>query len=119
MVRLHLADRCVSYGPILRIRCVTHPKDLYRRDRYRVMLALIWLTALVSTIILYHGGTWFQSRVALFGLGLAFGGSAGNFLDILRFRYVIDFIDLGWWPVFNVADVAIIAGLLMAFWPPN
>jgi len=48
------------------------------------------------------------------GLGLALGGSASNLFDILRDRHVIDFIDLGWWPVFNVADIAIVVGLVMA-----
>jgi signal peptidase II len=47
---------------------------------------------------------------------LAFGGAAGNLLDILRLRSIVDFIDLHWWPVFNLADVAIVAGLVVAFW---
>jgi len=38
-------------------------------------------------------------------------------LDLLRRKYVLDFIDLGWWPVFNMADVGIVAGLVLAFWP--
>jgi len=29
---------------------------------------------------------------------------------------VIDFLDLGWWPVFNLADVAITIGVTMALW---
>ncbi len=77
---------------------------------------LAWFTALVSAIILHRSGAWFQSHVALFGLGLAFGGAAGNLLDILRWRYVVDFIDLRWWPVFNLANVAIVAGLVVALW---
>ena len=28
-----------------------------------------------------------------------------------------DFIDLRWWPVFNIADVGIVVGLVVAFWP--
>jgi signal peptidase II len=36
-------------------------------------------------------------------------------LDVLRRRHVVDFIDLGWWPVFNVADVGIVGGLVLAF----
>jgi signal peptidase II len=48
---------------------------------------------------------------------LALGGAAGNLRDILRRHYILDFIDLRWWPVFNLADVSIVAGLLLAFWP--
>ena len=51
------------------------------------------------------------------GLACAFGGAAGNLIDILRYERVTDFIDLKWWPVFNLADVAIVGGLLVAFWP--
>jgi signal peptidase II len=55
--------------------------------------------------------------VALLGLGAALGGAAGNLLDVVRRRSIVDFIDLGWWPTFNLADVAILAGLAAAFWP--
>jgi signal peptidase II len=79
-------------------------------------LVLIWFAALASAIALHGSGAWFQSHVSLLGLGMALGGAAGNLWDILRRHYVVDFIDLGWWPVFNLADVAIVAGLVLAFW---
>lgn len=44
-------------------------------------------------------------------LGLIWGGALGNFFDRVRFGFVVDFIDLGWWPVFNVADSCITVGL--------
>jgi signal peptidase II len=55
-------------------------------------------------------------------VGLVIGGAAGNVIDRL-FRSpgwlrgaVIDFIDLQWWPIFNVADMAItVGGLLLVF----
>lgn len=50
-------------------------------------------------------------------LGLIIGGAVGNLTDRLV-RYhggaVIDFIDLRWWPVFNLADAAITVGVLLA-----
>lgn len=59
-------------------------------------------------------GAWF--------VGLVAGGAAGNIVDRL-FRgeawlhgAVVDFIDLQWWPVFNIADAAIcIGGALLVF----
>jgi signal peptidase II len=42
--------------------------------------------------------------------GLIMAGAIGNLLDRLRLNYVVDFFDLGWWPVFNVADMAIVCG---------
>lgn len=117
LVQVHLADRCVSWGPILRIRCVSNVKQIFRRDGARALLVLVWLTAFLSAMALYRSGAWFQGRAALFGLGLAFGGSAGNLLDILRRGHIVDFVDLRWWPVFNLADVAIVGGLVTALWP--
>ena len=47
------------------------------------------------------------------GVGFAIGGAAGNVLDWLRRGRVTDFIDLGWWPVFNLADAGIVTGILL------
>ena len=62
-------------------------------------------------------------------VGLIVGGAVGNLLDRL-FREpgwlrggVVDFIDLQWWPIFNVADIAITVGgvllLLSSLRPPR
>ncbi len=45
------------------------------------------------------------------GVGLVVGGAVGNLLDRLRFGYVIDFVSIGPWPNFNVADSAISVGV--------
>lgn len=48
-------------------------------------------------------------------LSLILAGAAGNLIDRLRLGFVIDFIDLRVWPVFNVADmtICIATGLLI------
>jgi signal peptidase II len=43
--------------------------------------------------------------------GMQLGGAAGNLLDRIRYGHVFDFVDLTWWPVFNVADSAIVLGV--------
>jgi signal peptidase II len=103
-----------GWGSFVRIRCVLHRAGLYQSRRAHAMFAGTWLLALISAATLYWMGLRFQTGPALVGLGLAFGGSGSNLFDILRDRYIVDFIDLGWWPVFNLADVAIVAGLAMA-----
>ncbi len=52
----------------------------------------------------------------IFALSAIFGGAIGNYIDRLRFRYVIDFLDFHIqsvysWPAFNVADSAIVCGV--------
>jgi len=44
--------------------------------------------------------------------GLLLGGAAGNLIDRTRQGYVTDFIDLPFWPAFNVADTCITIGVL-------
>ena len=45
--------------------------------------------------------------------GLLVGGALGNLADRVRDGAVIDFIDLPLWPTFNLADLAIVAGVFL------
>ncbi len=53
------------------------------------------------------------------GLSIILGGAVGNFIDRVRFGYVIDFLDFFLkdyhWPAFNVADSAVTAGTFWLF----
>ena len=44
-------------------------------------------------------------------LGLQLGGAISNLSDRLVFGSVTDFISVGWWPVFNIADSSIVVGI--------
>jgi signal peptidase II len=57
-----------------------------------------------------------RERGLLAGLGLVGGGAAGNFIDRLIYGHVVDFVDLRVWPVFNLADSAIVIGGLYLAW---
>jgi signal peptidase II len=55
-------------------------------------------------------------------LGMVLGGVMGNFLDHIFRGYVVDFVDIGFWPIFNIADVSIIIGLCLLtyhLWDPE
>ena len=52
------------------------------------------------------------SIILTVALGLQLGGAIGNLIDRVRFGYVVDFMDLSVWPVFNVADSAIVCGVV-------
>jgi len=49
-------------------------------------------------------------------MALILGGAIGNLIDRLVFGYVIDFIDVRVWPVFNVADSSITIGVGLLMW---
>jgi signal peptidase II len=75
-----------------------------------VLFALVATAVSVSIIVYFRrvadGPTLFR-----FGLALVLGGAIGNLIDRIRLGYVVDFIDLRWWPVFNVADSAVVIGV--------
>lgn len=102
-------------GPLLQIREVHHHERIYGHAGFRAALIVIWCFAAVAALWMHSSGLFLHSRFAMAGVGCALGGAAGNLFDILRRQHVVDFIDLGWWPVFNLADVAIVGGLLLAF----
>lgn len=49
-------------------------------------------------------------------LALILAGAVGNTIDRLRLGYVTDFIDFRIWPIFNIADSAITAGVFIIAW---
>jgi signal peptidase II len=55
-------------------------------------------------------------RGAWVPVGLLLGGAAGNLIDRAREGAVTDFVDLPLWPAFNLADVAIVAGVVALLW---
>ena len=71
-----------------------------------------FLTAALIVIIglMYYNLRYSVDRLVQIMMGLIVAGALGNFIDRIRLRYVIDFFDLGWWPVFNIADMAVVVG---------
>lgn len=57
-----------------------------------------------------------DSLMLRLSLGLMLGGAMGNLIDRVRLGHVVDFIDVGAWPVFNLADSAIVVGLIGLMW---
>jgi len=76
---------------------------------------LLTLTAIVgiAAILIYIRYPPFNSILVRIALGLLLGGAVGNLIDRLAMGRVIDFIDIGAWPVFNLADSAITVGVIL------
>ena len=72
---------------------------------------------LVSLVILfYYRHIADESWPIRLSLGLVLGGALGNLIDRVRLGHVIDFIDPHIWPVFNLADSAVVCGVaILAF----
>ena len=78
----------------------------------------------VAALVIIAGLLWFlrsaSGRWAAVAAGLVIGGAIGNLIDRAARSDrgfmgggVVDFVDLGWWPVFNVADAAVVVGVLL------
>lgn len=70
------------------------------------------------TFFLVYVLRWQRSWKTQIWVGLVVGGGAGNLMDRIHYGAVIDFIDLRFWPVFNVADSAVSVAMicLVLFW---
>lgn len=80
---------------------------------YQTFLLIGITLALFAVIWVNRRQFHLQSRIFRLGLALALGGAAGNFLDRVRLGYVVDFLDLQYWPVFNLADTGIVIGVAL------
>ena len=82
--------------------------------------ALPTITTLIIIVgLLYYYPQIPKKKPYQFLTALILGGAIGNLLDRFMYGYVIDFIDVGIWPAFNVADSAITIGalgLIYLFW---
>ncbi len=67
----------------------------------------------IAVLVLYLRYLPPRSTLLKVGLGLDLGGAIGNLIDRLRLGAVTDFIDIGFWPVFNLADSAIVVGTFL------
>ncbi|NLO89335.1 MAG: signal peptidase II [Clostridia bacterium] len=83
---------------------------------YKTKLFIV-VTIIVMIIIIYFYLQLPPSMgLAKTSLALQFGGAAGNFIDRILYGYVVDFIDFRVWPVFNIADTAIVIGVILLCW---
>lgn len=76
------------------------------------LLIITSFFAIVVLLVLYRRYP-FHGLLLRLSLGLQLGGAIGNLIDRLRLGHVTDFIRLGWWPLFNLADASIVAGIVI------
>jgi signal peptidase II len=71
------------------------------------------LSLLVAGGVLYYYKDLPSDRKGQVLWGIFLGGVVGNMLDRFFRGFVIDFIDFGWWPAFNIADIAITVSVVL------
>jgi signal peptidase II len=78
-----------------------------------VVIALTGIA--VGCLVLFFARSGRRHPLLPVALGLVLGGSVSNLLDRVRLGYVTDFLDLAYWPSFNLADTFIVVGVGLLF----
>ena len=78
----------------------------------------LWLGLAATAVLGVLLVMWFRrrneaSRMEHLGFAFAVAGALGNIADRMLRGYVIDFIHVRYWPVFNVADIAVVVGVAL------
>jgi signal peptidase II len=109
MTTLNVGESRPFIDHVLNITYVHNPGAAFSILTGKSWISLI-CAALVVGAILYFIYEYKPARSMQFSLGIIAGGAIGNFMDRYLYAYVRDFFDLGWFPVFNVADIGIVCG---------
>ena len=88
-------------------------------SRFQGITPILAVGAIIVTIVLARVLRRANDRLLVVALTLLLGGALGNLMDRI-FRapgflrgHVVDFVAVGWWPVFNVADSCVTIGALL------
>lgn len=79
------------------------------------VLTLVSVAILIGVLVQFFR-TGLPTLVGMASVGAIVGGALGNLVDRVRLGYVVDFVAIGPWPNFNVADSAITLGVLGLIW---
>jgi signal peptidase II len=105
----------IALGSFLRIRPSRSERTLAGRLGIRpAILLFAWMACLSTLLLVAPHARLFEASLSQAALGAALGGGAGNVLDVLARRGIVDYVELRGWPPFNLADVAIVLGVIVA-----
>ena len=107
----YLDDRTVPLGDVLTLRLVYNPGVAFGVGAWAPAPLVIGVTGLaVAALVIMAWRGVLHPPVAA---GLVVGGGVANLADRLTGGTVVDMLDLGWWPVFNLADVLLLSGVAL------
>ena len=71
----------------------------------------IIVSIVIILFLLFYRYYYFKSNIYInMSIGLIIGGAVGNLIDRILLNHVVDYLDFRIWPVFNLADSAIVVG---------
>jgi signal peptidase II len=76
-------------------------------------LVVVFTGAAIAWMLVFFARSGSRHALIPVALGFLIGGSASNLADRVRLGHVTDFLDLGFWPAFNLADSFICIGVAL------
>ncbi|MDQ3779230.1 MAG: signal peptidase II [Chloroflexota bacterium] len=98
-------------GDLLEVRYVENRGAAFGMLRGEAMILSLLAISLTVGLLIYFWRLEGAPVATIAGVGLIAGGAVGNLADRLRMGFVVDFISVGAWPTFNLADSAITIGV--------
>lgn len=93
------------------------PTAVVYNDGSAFSLPVPQLLTIVASFAIMFFAIWFKEQEGRWFIwSLLFAGAFGNLIDRLSYGHVIDFIDVGFWPVFNFADIYLSLAGIMLVW---
>lgn len=107
---LTLPEAGIFYWPGFGLKLYLNSGLAFSLPLSPALIAALVIIILIALIIVW--AKWYQAKkfALLWPLTLIILGAFSNLLDRFKFGAVIDFIDLWFWPAFNLADLYIVAG---------
>jgi signal peptidase II len=108
--RLGLGDEVHVVGPFS-IHHVTNSGIAFGLFASATPIVILLTTVAVTWMLYFFARSGSRHPVLPVALGLVIGGSVSNLIDRVRLGHVTDFLDLKYWPAFNLADSFIVIGV--------
>jgi len=108
--RLDLNDEVHIVGPFS-IHHVTNSGIAFGLFASATSIVILLTSLAVAWMLYFFARSGSRHPVLPVALGLVIGGSVSNLVDRVRLGHVTDFLDLRYWPAFNLADTFIVVGV--------
>jgi len=110
--QLALDDEVVVIGPFS-IHHVQNSGIAFGLFPNATVVVIVLTTVAVAWMLLFFARAGARHPVLPVALGLLLGGSISNLADRVRMGHVTDFLDIRYWPAFNLADISIVVGVVL------
>jgi len=101
---------------IFHLTYILNPGAAFGMLAYRTEIFVIVSLIAIALVVIFYQKIVLQPFLIQLALALQLGGALGNLTDRLRTSYVVDFLDIRIWPIFNIADMAIVCGVAIFLW---